>query len=340
MERIPLGVRAVVDFGRISASLTDVAGKVDKLRSGIGCRDVKLRDLHQGKIAVDFRFMDPFHRPVLPYQLPAPSGPLLVVTGRDDDGMPTEESVWKHQLILGESGSGKSSKVWRIMQACQDAKIPVRWRVFDPKQVEFAMLEGSAHDYANKVSEFGTFLGRAFRSMNARGADMRARGVVRLQEPTGQDPLDILVIDELILTMGFARKQKVDTGQGVLPGDEALLTYLSVAAGMGHFVIAATQLPQKSVLDNIRDMFTSWTCLRVTSEAQARVATGDPNLYPAHQIPQGKAGDGVGFTFVDGRGVVKYRAAYLDTPARSRVGKRMKAETARLRAWRGEGGGS
>lgn len=335
IEDTAVGHVLTVDAGSVSKSTSAFMSKSQDIRTGLGAKDITITpDGHMTR--VHLIYTDILSRVHRAKDMPAPSRPHTVVSGVDSYGDPVEESPYAHQLLVGESGSGKSSKIWRLIQALQDAGIPHRVRVFDPKDgVEFGDLEDVAYQYESNPRALPDMLTSMFRSHSARAADMKRRGVRRLSTATDEDPLDILIIDELITALkmnaGKAGKVRVqDTGMDTA---DALLQYLSVGAATLHHVWACTQLGQKETLGTLADMFPAKTLLRVPSDDLARVVfkTSGGGTFPAHLIPRGNAGNGIGYTFTEAKGVVKYRAAYLSDTDRAKVVKRMGEDTAKWR---------
>lgn len=324
-----------VDAGSVSKSTSAFMSKSQDIRTGLGAKDITISP--NGHLTdVHLIYKDILSRVHRAKDMSSPSRDNVVVSGVDSFGDPVEESPYAHQLLVGESGSGKSSKIWRLIQALQDAGIPHRVRVFDPKDgVEFGDLEDVAYQYESDPRALPDMLTSMFRSHAARAAEMRRRGVRRLHVADPDNPLDILVIDELItaLKMNAGKAGKVRVGDTGMDTADALLQYLSVGAATLHHVWACTQLGQKEALGTLADMFPAKTLLRVPSDDLARVVfkTSGGNTFPAHLIPRGAAGNGIGYTFTEAKGVVKYRAAYLSDADRAQVAKRMAADTARWR---------
>lgn len=329
----PLGVAVTVDAGRVSASASDVRGKADKLRAGFRCRDVKVKDMGGGTHLWNINFDDPFRRPIRVSELPTSNKPLHACTGLDEDGQPVEKDLRLPNLVVGAMGAGKSSEVWTMLHALQEAGVPHRVRNFDPKGgQEFAELEHAAYYYERNPTRWPQFLGHAHRALSARQAALRQRKL-RKNEFTDEFPLDVMVIDELLTALAMSRgSAKVEVEGVKIPASDAFLVYLSNARSAGFTVVACSQLSQKSTIGDIRDLFPYVTLLRVTSDdiVNTVLGAGASKAYPAHEIPAEESSAGIGY-MVTKRGVVKYRAAYLTDRERARVVARMKADTQRFR---------
>jgi hypothetical protein len=328
-----LGVSIEVDAGSVSASPADVRGKADKLRAGFRCRDVKVKDLGGGKHLWTLTYDDPFRRVIRVAELPKPSKPMQVVVGLDEDGQPIEKDLRLPNLIVGMQGAGKSSEVWTTLHGLQESGIPHRIRVFDPKGgQEFGELEDSAYYYERNPTKWPQFLEHAIRAMEVRQAMLRRAGL-RKNPFTWENPLDLMVIDELLTVLAMSSgSTKVKVGGAQVKASDAFMVFLSTARAAGFGLLACSQLSQKSTIGDIRDLFGYVTCLRVNSDeiVNTILGPGASKAFPAHELPKTEATAGIGF-FATETGIRKYRAAYPTDRERARVVKRMKADTERFR---------
>jgi hypothetical protein len=260
-----VGVALDVRGDKVGVGLSQLANKADQLRAGFGARDLILSP-HPDKpthTTMNLIYDDPFVKPILPAELPPPTRPLHIVVGRDSFGEPVEKDVRLPLAIFGMSGAGKSTEGWRFLQGLQEADIPHRTRVFDPKGgQEFSELEPVAYYYERDPGNWPVFLERAWRALAARQAALRA---VRARENdfTRDSPLDIMIIDELLTAIALSdAKTKIRVGNREVPADKAFMTYLSTVRSAGFTVLAFSQLTQKSAVGDIRDLFpgTSRVC--------------------------------------------------------------------------------
>lgn len=334
-----LGLSIKVYAGGVSISPGDVRAKADKLRSGFGCRDVKVRDLGGGFHLWTLTFDDPFRRIIPVAGLPAPSKRLNVVVGLDEDGQPIEKDLRLPNLIVGMQGAGKSSEVWTTLHGLQESGIPHRVRVFDPKGgQEFGELEDAAYYYERNPTKWPQFLEHAIRGMEVRQDALRKAGL-RKNPFTWENPLDLMVIDELLTVLAMSSgSAKVKVGGAQVKASDAFMVYLSTARAAGYGLLACSQLSQKSTIGDIRDLFGYVTCLRVTSDdiVNTILGQGASKAYPAHELPKTEDTAGIGF-FATETGIRKYRAAYPSDRERARVVRRMKADTERFRRRDAEG---
>jgi S-DNA-T family DNA segregation ATPase FtsK/SpoIIIE len=123
----------------------------------------------------------------------------------------------------------------------------------------------------------------------------RLAGVVRAHSPTVDDPLLVLVIDEMAALTAYLQdgdlKKRIANALGLL---------LSQGAGVGVLVVAAIQDPRKEVLP-FRDLFPTRIALGLTEESQVDMVLGDgarDRGALADQMP--RWAKGVGYVILDG----------------------------------------
>lgn len=330
----PVGVRIFAEGGNVSISAGHVGKAADRVKAGFRARDLKVRE-HGGpsnRLLFDLIFDDPFETIIRPEFLPAPTKPLHVVTGLDGDGEGLQRDMRLPTLLVGGKGAGKSSEVWAILWGLQTAGIYHRVRVFDPKGgQEFVDLDEAAYYYERNPTLWGQFLQRAWTALAYRQDELR-KAKMRKNDFTADRPLDVMIIDELLTVLAFSdNKKKIQVKGSSVPLADAFMIYLSECRSAGFTVIACSQLTQKATIGDIRDLFDYVTCLRVASDDMVRSVLGDPKLHPAHEIPALPGFEGIGYTQTEA-GVVKYRAAYLDDDERTDVARRMRQQTAWIRA--------
>ena len=122
--------------------------------------------------------------------------------------------------------------------------------------------EGSAHELA-----FAEVLADAGGIMQAR--QVRLRGFTRLHTPTEEEPLILIVIDELASLTAYVNDR--DAKRRIR---SALSMLLSQGRAVGVSVVAALQDPRKDVLP-FRDLFPARIALRLTEREQVDMVLGD-----------------------------------------------------------------
>lgn len=169
-------------------------------------------------------------------------------------------------LIGGESGSGKSNMVWKILKGLNDFKIPYRLHVIDPAGgVELQDLEDSPYlvNYVDRANKADKLIARMRDDMDARLAYMK-QNRTRKHAPTIEHPLIVLIIDELLL-LSTQLKQGVSSPLGEL---------LAVGRKAGFIVIACTQIGQVDTIGRIRDLFPQRICFAVRTSDMADAILG------------------------------------------------------------------
>ncbi|MFG2079385.1 FtsK/SpoIIIE domain-containing protein [Micromonospora tulbaghiae] len=230
--------------------------------------------------------------------------------GVDEDGQPYRlRLAGSHVLIAGATGSGKGSVLWSLLRSLaggiRSGLIEV-W-AFDPKGgMELAagvpLFTRFAYDDPDSMAGV---LDEAVKRMRLRAA--RLRGVTRQHVPTPEDPLLVLVVDELAALTAYITDRKVRDRI-----KESLGLLLSQGRAVGVHVVAALQDPRKDVLP-FRDLFPTRIGLRLTEPEQVDMVLGDAARDRGalcDRIPE--SSPGVGFVVLDGvREPVRVRFAYL-----------------------------
>ena len=208
-------------------------------------------------------------------------------------------------LVAGATGAGKGSVLWSLVGALAGGVRAgtVRLWIFDPKGgMEFAAGQRLYDRFlCDDFTAMATALDQAVTVLRDRAA--RLRGITRQHEPTVDDPLYVIVIDELAALTAYLTdrqlKDRIKAALGII---------LTQGRAVGVHVIAAVQDPRKDVLP-FRDLFPTRIALRLTEPAQVDMVLGDGmrdrGAY-CDRIPQ--AQPGIGYLVLDGD----------PTPARAR----------------------
>lgn len=316
LEKVRLGqwgVAGEVDLHRLGMIAEDLAEHRKWLES-VFLAACTIEQRGYGRAIVEFRHTDPLSRPVPAESLPAARRRLHVVTRVDERGEPVEHDVILPRLVIGGQGSGKSTQLYAHLWALQQAGIPFRLRVFDAKGgMELPELREVAHTYESRATGWAAFIGAALAAMESRQRSLAARGWKKLVRFTEAEPLDILVVDEL-LTVVSQRNAVSPSGRhaGMKAGD-AWAQYLSQGRAAGYTAFALTQLGQKELLGQARGLFPHLTVLRVppTEKAIVDQLLGSADLHPAHLIPIGNWSAGIGYDRTPEGRVVRTRGAVL-----------------------------
>jgi S-DNA-T family DNA segregation ATPase FtsK/SpoIIIE len=312
-----------------------LAEPIDPTDLGIITRNTVI-DLLPDSIRDDFT--DPAQEPAeaLSGNLPAVSSPKdatnylqAIPVGIREDGQPLHLPIlYTHILIAGETGAGKGSVLWSLIcgAAPHIATGHVRIFAIDPKggmelaagaplydEFRWGRDYGTDHPWQTDIAEL---LEDAVDGLRAR-AD-RLRGTTRKHQPTPEQPLIVILIDELGALTAYINdtdlRRRIHT---------ALSLLLSQGRAVGITVIAATQDARKENLA-FRDLFPTRVALRTAEATQADMILGR-GAYDrgAHTHRISPATPGVAYVSIDGEpDPVRVRAPHItdqhiaDTAAR------------------------
>src|SRR5262245_8286093 len=268
--------------------LDDYADQGERLAMTFGSRDCRVASgKRHGELDLCFLTYDPLQAVVLPLAPADPPDLLgLPVALREDGRVYRQQLLGNHLLIAGATGAGKGSVLWSILHAVSPgirSGLVAAWGI-DPKGgMEFAMGQhlfarycyghdgedpadheddGAAHEVA-----FAEVLEEAVGIMQAR--QTRLRGVTRLHAPTEDEPLILIVIDELASLTAYVNDR--DAKKRIR---SALSMLLSQGRAVGVSVIAALQDPRKDVLP-FRDLFPARIALRLTEREKVDMVLGE-----------------------------------------------------------------
>jgi predicted GIY-YIG superfamily endonuclease len=261
--------------------------------------------LRPGLARVTFSWGDPTGRILrlkdLPEQLPGQAS-----FGLNPDSKAVHVGLETSLLIVGESGSGKSNIVWALLAALNEQGIPYRLRVIDPAGgVELANLDGGKYTryYTDKARDVDSMIKVARDAMQARLAAMKKRGD-RKHTPTEKEPLDITIIDEILL-LGQQIKEGAISPLGEL---------LSVGRKAKYVVWGLSQLGQVDALGRIRDLFPQRIALATKSREMTEAVLGpsaEAQGAACSKIP--RQTPGVGYLYLDGvRGYRRFRSVLVE----------------------------
>lgn len=241
--------------------------------------------------------------------VPLPPAPDLVdyravEVGRHEDGSRlTLPVLGTHLLVGGATGAGKGSVLWSLLAGLgpgiRDGLVKV-WAI-DPKGgMELGpgrplfdrFADGAGTDPLPEVAEL---LDLAVEAMRLRAARLRRRGQRKLDAPTLDDPLVLVLVDELAAVTALAADPELRRRIGA-----ALRLLLSQGRAVGFAVVGATQDARKETTD-ARDWFPHRIALRTTEPEQADLILGRGARRRGARteaIPDGLPG--IGYVLVDG----------------------------------------
>lgn len=249
------------------------AAAAPRLRQTFGLLDVRPRAVPGRPHLVELLCLvsDPLAAPV-PLPPPAEVPDLTAVpVGRTEDGRElTLPLLGSHLLVGGETGAGKGSVLWSLILGVAPAVAAgyVRLWVIDPKGgMELAAGAPLFDRFAHRgVEEYAELLEEAVRGLRARAA--RLRGVTRKLEPSTDEPLILVVVDELASLTAYVSDPELRRRIA-----NALSLILSQGRAVGVGLVAATQDARKEVV-GMRDLFPTRVALRTAEPGQADLLLG------------------------------------------------------------------
>lgn len=251
-------VKLRLDLGLTGNVTSELESRTDKILAVLDARSAQVTQIRPG--IADFTVhwgipqslsTDPWHQSK--EQLPIPT--------LDLDSQKRGQALVRLDtslLIGGDQGSGKSNTIWAMLARLIQDEIPFKIRVIDPVGgVELDELEHSpfTREYIDNPRNAAQCARKFASDFENRLKWMKAKGI-RRHVPTLDQPLEILIIDELL-----PLKELLSQGvQG--PFGEVLAT-----GRKGCFVVwANTQLGQKDVVGPVRDLFQQRICHRTKTD--------------------------------------------------------------------------
>ncbi|MEY9911413.1 S-DNA-T family DNA segregation ATPase FtsK/SpoIIIE [Catenulispora sp. MAP12-49] len=272
--------RVIVDMvsGQVPEQWENQAPALAHTFGALSCR---VRAVKPRRIALEFMHADPLAATVKPDRLDSDDEPhaadrmpvnlSALPLGVRADGEPWTLRLTTHVLVAGASEAGKGSVVWALLRALGpaiQAGYVAPW-VLDPKGgMELSFGEPLFRRFeADSYEGMACMLEDAADLMDVR--TRRLRGVARQHIPTPDEPLVLVVVDEMADLTAYcpdrAIRQRIAS---------ALSRLLSKGRAAAVHVVAALQDPRKDVLP-FRDLFPIRICLRVTEASHVDMVLGD-----------------------------------------------------------------
>jgi S-DNA-T family DNA segregation ATPase FtsK/SpoIIIE len=264
-----------------------------------------------GRVWLEFTHTDPLTEPIRAMEpQEAPDLAALPVGRREDGTLWVLRLLGTHLLVAGATGSGKGSVLWSLVRALvpciRNGSVQV-WAI-DPKGgMELTPGAGLFTRFAYDTPEsMVRLLEEAVSFMRHRAERLRVAGR-RVHEPTPDDPLVVIVVDELAALTAYVGDRDLKRR-----AEAALQVLLSQGRAPGVLVVAAVQDPGKDVIA-FRDLFPTRVALRLLEDVQVDMVLGrSARQHGAEcdQVPPSLPG--VGYVVLEGvREPVRVRAAYV-----------------------------
>lgn len=233
-----------------------------------------------------------------------------VAVGVREDGRPwVLRLLGTHVFVAGVQGAGKGSVIWSVLRGMArpiHSGVVQVWAV-DPKGgMELAFGRPLFTRFAcETTAAMVDLLEDAVTVMDARCA--RLAGVTRMHQPTADEPLLLVIVDELSTLTAYEPDTKLRNR-----ATAAISALLARGRAAAVVVLAAAQDPRKEVV-SFRSLFPTKVALRLDTPSQVDMVLGDGMHQMgalADRIPAGRPG--VGYVTVEGiREPVRVRAAYV-----------------------------
>ena len=250
----------------------DFAAAAESLRHVFGAYRATARERRPGWVTLTFYRRDPLTQlmPALAFREDLDIG--AVELGRTEESGPFDLALLgTHVLVAGASGAGKGSVLWSLIRGVAPlvAAGSVELWVIDPKggmemtfgRPLFARFEDTDFE------AMAAMLEEAAQDMQAR--TQRLKGRTRQHVPSPDDPLVVIVVDEMAALTAYCPDRKIKDRIKA-----ALSLLLSQGRAPGYLVVAALQDPRKDVLP-FRDLFPTRIALRLTEPEQVDMVLGD-----------------------------------------------------------------
>lgn len=169
------------------------------------------------------------------------------------------------------------------------------------------------HSYTDRAKEAGTIVENAHTSMFTRLRAMRSRGEIRKHTPSPEEPHDLIVVDEMLLLLNLLNKG-VESHAGEI---------LTIGRKASHTIWGCSQLPQKDVLGELRDLFPQRFCFAVRTREATDIVLG-PGASSAgakaHLITDEMPGVGYRYSS-EYRNYVRFRGPKIDDKLTLRIAR-------------------
>jgi S-DNA-T family DNA segregation ATPase FtsK/SpoIIIE len=296
--------------------IEDFERAAPELAHSFGARSCRVREDRPGRVWLEFTTSDPL-REVVP-ALPVPETVDLgaVAIGLQEDGEPWRVRVLgSHLLVAGATGAGKGSVLWSLMRGLgpeiRDGRVAV-WAV-DPKggmelggpgEALYARFATQTPD-ERPYDAIADLLDDGVKVMQDRAR--RLAGATRQHTPTVQEPLILVIVDEVANLTAYLTDRKLRERMV-----QALGLLLTQGRAVGVCVVAALQDPRREIL-TLRNLFPTRVALRLDGPVEIDMVLGDGAREQGarcDRIPN--ALRGVGYVRLDGvREPIRVRAAYV-----------------------------
>jgi DNA segregation ATPase FtsK/SpoIIIE, S-DNA-T family len=300
----PLMGQTVEDFG----------GAAERLRIATAATHLRVEPHGVNEVSLTFTVGDELATPFV-FAAPTSDSPLQVervLMGRLEDGSPWFLPVGPHTLVAGCSGAGKGSLFWSFAFGLAPAVRAgvVRLHGIDLKGgMEILMGRGLFTMHATRAADAVVMLERLVGEMQDR--THRYAGRVRSHVPTVDEPLHVVMVDELAALTAYCPERDLQRR-----AELAINLLCSQGRAPGFVVFACLQDPRKEIIPS-RGLFTQMVGLRLKDLSETTMVLGEVAVTSGahcHRITRGTPGMGY-VVPEDGGHPVRVRAGYVPDDA-------------------------
>jgi S-DNA-T family DNA segregation ATPase FtsK/SpoIIIE len=258
----------------------------------VGASRVRVEPHGTSQVLLTFTVGDELAEPftaTFPRTLGAPNLSDVVVGWRED-GSPWRLPLGPHTLVAGSSGAGKGSVFWSFAFALAPAVRAglVRLHGIDLKGgMEILMGADLFTTRATNAPEAVAALETLVSQMQARTQQYAGR--IRSHEPSADDPLHVVMIDELAALTAYCPQRDLQRR-----AEMAINLLCSQGRAPGFVVFACLQDPRKEVIPS-RGLFTQMVGLRLKDITETAMVLGETAVASGahcHRIARSAPGTG------------------------------------------------
>ncbi len=304
----------------IGQTLEEFESAAERLRTAVGASRIRIEPCNTNHVLLTFTIGDALTEPfTAAYPQAGPPRSLArVAMGRREDGSSWHLPVGPHTLVAGSSGAGKGSIFWSFAFGLAPAVRAglVRLHGIDLKGgMEVLMGRELFSTQATSAAEAVAVLESLVARMQAR-TSMYA-GYVRSHEPAVDEPLHVVMIDELAALTAYCPQRDLQRR-----AEMAINLLCSQGRAPGFVVFACLQDPRKEVIPS-RGLFTQMVGLRLKDVSETAMVLGDTAVSSgAHCHRITRAVPGTGYVVPEEGGYpIRVRAGFASDHAIRQVAK-------------------
>lgn len=274
----------------VGQTYRDFEAAAEVMRSGFGASRVRVEPFGVRDVMIVFTIGDGLQMPFDARPASAADDLASVLVGRREDGRAWRLPVGPHTLVAGCSGSGKGSVFWSLAfglaPAVHDGRVQLHG--VDLKGgMEILMGGGLFTTAATNAAEAVAVLETLVDWMRARASEYAGR--VRSHSPSVDEPLHVLMIDELAALTAYCPERDLQRR-----AETAINLLCSQGRAPGFMVFACLQDPRKEVIPS-RGLFTQMVGLRLKDLSETAMVLGETAVTSGahcHRIQRDRPGTG------------------------------------------------